>query len=110
MYAKIFLVALAAVAAAIPTNWDSQDDQPDVCGNGQTVHCCNAETAKEVSSRGFIPITGDLQNLLGQCSDITGAIAGGAANVNPACSQQSVCCGHSSQGGLIGLSCIPINV
>ncbi|KAK2616956.1 hypothetical protein QQS21_000045 [Conoideocrella luteorostrata] len=115
MLFKAVILAFAAVAAAVPTNWgDSNGDDGqsvgDVCGNGNTVHCCNDESAKKLTSGGLIPLTGDLQNLLGQCNDITGSVLGGAAAVNPACSQQAVCCGQTEQHGLVNIGCFPINV
>jgi hypothetical protein len=93
MFTKAIILALAAVAAAVPTNLARQDS----CGSGSTVHCCNNETSQKLIGHGLIPINADLQNLLGQCNDVTVAVLGGAVPIKNVCSQQAVCCGEIEQ-------------
>jgi hypothetical protein len=96
MFTKAIILTLAAVAVAVPTNVARQDS----CGSDSTVHCCNNETADKLTGRGLIPINADiadLQNLLGQCNDITVAVLGGAVPIKNLCSQQAVCCGDMEQ-------------
>jgi hypothetical protein len=96
MFTRAIILALAAVAVAVPTNLARQDS----CGSDSTVHCCNNETAEKVTGHGLIPINADiadLQNLLGQCNDITVAVLGGAVPIKNLCSQQAVCCGEIEQ-------------
>jgi hypothetical protein len=109
MFAKAVILALAAVAVAVPTNWARQDGG-DTCGNGNTVHCCNSETVKKLTGHGLIPINADLQNLLGQCNDVTVAVLGGAVPIKNLCSQQAVCCGEIEQNGLVNLGCTALNL
>ncbi|KAI5464023.1 hypothetical protein BGZ63DRAFT_411866 [Mariannaea sp. PMI_226] len=101
------ILCLAAVAVAAPTN---SGKGGDVCGNGNTVHCCNAETAKKLTNKGLIPIGLDLENLLGQCNEVTVPVIGVAVPVKSQCSQQAVCCGKSVQNGLVNLSCTNVNL
>ncbi|KAI5464438.1 hypothetical protein BGZ63DRAFT_451659 [Mariannaea sp. PMI_226] len=82
----------------------------DVCGNGNTVHCCDSETAKKLTNTGLIPIGLDLENLLGQCNEVTVAVLGVAVPVKSQCSQQTVCCGKSQQNGLVNLGCTNVNL
>ncbi|CAG5179622.1 uncharacterized protein ALTATR162_LOCUS9378 [Alternaria atra] len=109
MFTKAIILTLAAVAVAVPTNVARQDS----CGSDSTVHCCNNETADKLTGRGLIPINADiadLQNLLGQCNDITVAVLGGAVPIKNLCSQQAVCCGDMEQTGLVNLGCTPLNL
>ncbi|ATY62804.1 Hydrophobin [Cordyceps militaris CM01] len=104
MFASTVFVSLLAVAAAVPTNPQGQS-----CGNGNTVHCCNAETANKLTKGGILGAL-DLSNLLGQCNDVTAAVAGGAVPIKNTCSSQAVCCGEIHQNGLVNLGCTPIFV
>ncbi|KAI5460906.1 hypothetical protein BGZ63DRAFT_464916 [Mariannaea sp. PMI_226] len=101
------ILCLAAVAAAVPTNHGKGGD---VCGNGNKIHCCDAETAKKLTNHGLIPVGLDLQNLLGQCNEVTVPVLGVAVPVKTQCSQQAVCCGHIEQNGLVNLGCTNLNL
>ncbi|RYN15718.1 hypothetical protein AA0119_g12997 [Alternaria tenuissima] len=94
MFTKAIVLALAAFAVAAPTNVARQDS----CGSNSTVHCCNDETAEAVTSHdGISPDIGGVKNLLGQCSDITVAVLGGAVPIKNMCKQTAVCCGDMEQ-------------
>lgn len=84
----VFLSLIAAVAA---------HPQPvTTCGNNNSVHCCNSQNAQKLLKGGLIS-GNDLSGLLGNCEDITAAVAGGAVPFNTACNQQPVCCSQVEQ-------------
>lgn len=100
MYASTVFATIIAVAMAVPTNWGGDDQKAsasvgDVCGNGNTVHCCDAETANKAV--GGLLGNLDLSNLLGACNDITATIIGAAVPIKNTCSMQAVCCGEQKQ-------------
>ncbi|KAK2601907.1 hypothetical protein QQS21_004498 [Conoideocrella luteorostrata] len=109
---KSIILTLAAVACAyaIPTNWEGHDtvSQGDTCGNGNKVHCCDSETAKQLTGQGVIPITADLQDLLGQCNEVIPILSGLIGKTQ--CQQQTICCGETQQNGVANLGCTPINL
>jgi hypothetical protein len=83
--------------AAVPTNFNVFQ-RSDACGAGSTAHCCNDETAQAVTNHdGLSPDVGGIKNLLGQCSDITVAVIGGAVPIKNMCKQTAVCCGNMEQ-------------
>ncbi|KAI5455631.1 hypothetical protein BGZ63DRAFT_398118 [Mariannaea sp. PMI_226] len=106
MIFKALILCLAAIAVAAPT----KAGKGDTCGNGNTVHCCNIETAKKLTNHGLIPIGLDLENLLGQCNEVTVPVIGVGVPVKTQCSQQAVCCGKIKQNGLINLGCTNLNL
>lgn len=130
MFASTIFVSFLAVAVAIPTNAPPAVSTGDNCGNGNTVHCCNAETANKLTKGGILGAL-DLSNLLGQCNDVTANVIGGAVPIKNTCSSQAVCCGEIKQNvsghqsdsvhkrhlltkqsvqGLVNLGCTPIFV
>ncbi|EUC31931.1 hypothetical protein COCVIDRAFT_105356 [Bipolaris victoriae FI3] len=117
MLAKVIFLTIVAVAAAAPQNTPSGHDAKAIknqCGGDAEVYCCNNETAeKATSKKSVFPIdadVADLQNLLGQCNDVTVAIFRNLVPLNRMCSQQSVCCNKSEQTGVINISCNPIHI
>ncbi|KAH0594607.1 hypothetical protein MHUMG1_07441 [Metarhizium humberi] len=89
---KALIVALAAVAAAIPTQHPGSNEMQ--CGAG--AFCCNAGTVGA-----GIPI--DVARLT--CTDLT--IVGGV--LNNGCTGQAVCCNDVKQTGLVNVACTPVN-
>jgi hypothetical protein len=91
------LFTFVAMIAAVPTNFNVFQ-RSDACGAGSTAHCCNDETAQAVTNHdGLSPDVGGIKNLLGQCSDITVAVIGGAVPIKNMCKQTAVCCGNMEQ-------------
>ena len=91
------LFTFVAMIAAVPTNFNVFQ-RSDACGAGSTAHCCNDETAQAVTNHdGLSPDVGGIKNLLGQCSDITVAVIGGAVPIKNMCKQTAVCCGDMEQ-------------
>ncbi|KAK2590483.1 hypothetical protein QQS21_011832 [Conoideocrella luteorostrata] len=109
---KSIILTLAAIAGAcaIPTGWEDHNtvSKGDTCGNGNKVHCCDSETAKQLTGAGVIPVTADLQNLLGQCNEVIPILSGLIGKQE--CQQQTICCGEIQQNGLVNLGCTPINL
>ncbi|EOA83739.1 hypothetical protein ACJQWK_01094 [Exserohilum turcicum] len=105
MFTKTIILALAAVAAAVP-NVARQDN----CGANSKFHCCDSATAKKIEAIGVIPITdvADLHQLLGQCNAIVPIIP--IVSPNKQCTQNAICCGEYEQNGLINLGCTPISL
>lgn len=100
MYASTVFAAIIAVAVAVPTNWEDDNKGPsasvgDVCGNGNTIQCCNAETANKAV--GGLLGNLDLSNLLAGCNDITATIIGAAVPIKDQCKQEAICCGEQKQ-------------
>ncbi|KAI5460543.1 hypothetical protein BGZ63DRAFT_425050 [Mariannaea sp. PMI_226] len=111
MMFKSVILCLAAVAVAVPTGRGGSNTKVgDVCGNGNSVHCCNAETAKKLTNGGLLGLGIDLQNLLGQCNEVTVPVLGVGVPIKSQCSQQTVCCGEIEQNGLINLGCTNLNL
>merc|ERR1712023_268298 len=103
------LFTFVAMIAAVPTNFNVFQ-RSDACGAGSTAHCCNDETAQAVTNHdGLSPDVGGIKNLLGQCSDITVAVIGGAVPIKNMCKQTAVCCGDMEQNGIVNFGCTPIN-
>lgn len=95
MFTKAVILAFVAVAVAVSTN---QEGQGDTCASdGGILYCCDSETAKQLTNPGPISTTADLQNLLGQCNEVTVPVLGAAVPVKAQCSQQAVCCGEINQ-------------
>ena len=104
MLAKVIFLTLVAVAAAAPRNAPHKNDAETIknqCGGDAEVYCCNNETAeKAVKPKSVFPIDADiadLQNLLGQCNDVTVAVFRNLVPLNRMCSQQAVCCNKTEQ-------------
>lgn len=90
---KAIILALATVAIAAPTHGDGGNS---CTAKGGQIKCCNSDTAKKVTSHGLLSGL-DLQNLLGQCNDVTVPVVGVAVPIKSQCSQQTVCCGEINQ-------------
>ncbi|TWU70968.1 hypothetical protein ED733_001506 [Metarhizium rileyi] len=109
---KTLIVALAAVAAAVPTWPHEGNNVGNNCGNGAEVHCCNSNTVKELTGGGLLNNV-DAQNLLGQCNKLNVPIidvVNAADILNNKCSQQVVCCNKVEQNGLVNVGCTPLNL
>ncbi|KAJ6782466.1 hypothetical protein PWT90_04830 [Aphanocladium album] len=115
MYASAILITLVAAVSAVPTtpsgngngNGNVVGNVGDVCGNGNKVHCCNAESANKAVG-GLIGGV-QLSNLLSGCNDITATVIGAAVPIRNACKMQAVCCGDIKQVGLVNLGCTSLN-
>ncbi|EMD60664.1 hypothetical protein GGP41_000965 [Bipolaris sorokiniana] len=117
MLAKVIFLTLVAVAAAAPRNAPHKNDAETIknqCGGDAEVYCCNNETAeKAVKPKSVFPIDADiadLQNLLGQCNDVTVAVFRNLVPLNRMCSQQAVCCNKTEQTGVVNIGCNPIHI
>ncbi|KAL4076652.1 fungal hydrophobin-domain-containing protein [Scleroderma yunnanense] len=117
-----FTIALAAIAIATPTTHYKHHDHHDkrttkrdrsgYCNTGD-LKCCNvyqeSENAQKSEISGLLDIPIEL---------LTGNIGIGCISLdvllgllNPqSCTQQPVCCEGDKANGLIGISCIPINL
>ncbi|EFY86641.1 hypothetical protein J3459_010902 [Metarhizium acridum] len=107
---KALIVALAAVAVAIPTYPQPSNNNVNQCGNGAEVYCCNKEEINQFT--GLIPVSA-LNNLVGggACNKLdVSAIIGVTDLLNNGCTQQTVCCNDVYQNGLVNVACSPINV
>lgn len=96
MLASAIFVSFLAVAVAISTQAPPAVSTGDNCGNGNTVHCCDSETANKLTKGGILGAL-DLSNLLGQCKDVTANVIGAAVPIENTCSSQAVCCGETKQ-------------
>ncbi|KAL1792952.1 hypothetical protein ACET3X_009459 [Alternaria dauci] len=111
----LMVAAFAAFAAALPTNLAhsssaSNIERQDSCGANSTAHCCNDETTEALTHHDSFTDLLELKNLLGQCSDITVAVIGGAVPIKNMCKQTAVCCGDMEQAGVVNVGCTPLNV
>ncbi|KID63645.1 Hydrophobin-like protein ssgA [Metarhizium brunneum] len=91
---KALIVALAAVAAAIPTQQPSSNKIE--CNN--TVFCCDKQTVGQAG----IPIDA----LNPTCTNLN-VLAVDA--LNPPCPGQTVCCNNVQQNGVVNVACTPIS-
>ncbi|TQV90622.1 hypothetical protein V2A60_008299 [Cordyceps javanica] len=110
MFAATFFVSLLAVATAIPTNGNGVGNGVgnNVCGNGNTVQCCDHATADKLIQGSLIGDL-DLSSLLGQCNDISVNVIGAVVPIKNICHNQAVCC-NTQQNGLVNLGCTPIEL
>ncbi|KFG84331.1 Hydrophobin-like protein ssgA [Metarhizium anisopliae] len=94
---KALIVALAAVAAAVPTSPSRGDN---VCDNGSAINCCNKA----------------VENTFEVLADAFGATCGNTLNLIPLsvlekeCTGQTVCCSEVKQEGLVNVACTPVSV
>ncbi|EEB97363.1 hypothetical protein MPER_03332 [Moniliophthora perniciosa FA553] len=107
-YKLISLAALATLAAATPTR---RTDKPaSECSTGP-VQCCNTITnAGDPTAAGVLALIGvvvqDLNVPVGlTCTPVTVIGAGGSG-----CSASPVCCEDNSNGGLISIGCVPVDL
>ncbi|KID85730.1 hydrophobin-like protein [Metarhizium guizhouense ARSEF 977] len=93
---KALIVALAAVAAAIPTSHSSSNNENKCDGE---VRCCNKEAVGQI-----LPI--EALNLMcsGDVVSVIGVLGGNK------CDQQTVCCNNVEQNGVVNVACNPIDV
>ncbi|KAK3185609.1 hypothetical protein K4F52_005709 [Lecanicillium sp. MT-2017a] len=115
MYAAAVFVTLVAAVSAAPTHPEGNTDKTevtqkvgDVCGDGNTIHCCNSESADKAVG-GLIGGI-NLSGLLSGCNDITATVIGGSVPLKSVCKMQAVCCGEVEQNGVVNLGCNPISV
>ncbi|KHN94924.1 uncharacterized protein MAM_07151 [Metarhizium album ARSEF 1941] len=98
MFAKTLIVALAAVAAAVPT----AKQVGNVCGNDQKAICCNTQESFD-KLHGLVGGLSALNGLL-QCSHVSVlSIVGSLADST--CTNQVACCQDVEQNGLVNLAC-----
>ncbi|KID59174.1 hydrophobin-like protein, partial [Metarhizium majus ARSEF 297] len=91
---KALIVALAAVAAAIPTSHSSSNDENKCDGQ---VRCCNKEAVGQI-----LPVDA----LDSYCASLLSVLD----ILNGKCDQQTVCCSNVQQYGVVNVACNPINV
>ncbi|KAJ5177167.1 fungal hydrophobin domain-containing protein [Penicillium canariense] len=103
MFIKAIILAFVAVAVAVSTK-----GQGDTCGDGNIL-CCDPETAKQLTDPGLGSDV-DLQNLLGQCNEVTVPVDDTDDSIKSQCSQQAVCCGESEQNGVVDIGCTPLDL
>ncbi|EFY94798.1 hydrophobin 1 [Metarhizium robertsii] len=94
---KALIVALAAVAAAIPTQQPSSNEMN--CDSG--VYCCN----KVAQNTGIVV---PIDALSSTCGDTLKLVTVDA--LNDKCTSQTVCCNNVQQNGLVNVACTPIDV
>ncbi|KAF8437528.1 fungal hydrophobin-domain-containing protein [Boletus edulis BED1] len=101
------LAALAAVVAAAPNVLEARA----TCSSGSE-YCCNQELSNpatfEKDSASLLGLLLGLgANVGAECTPITviGALSNGAQ-----CTQQTACCDHVNQNGLINIGCSNFNV
>lgn len=103
MFTKAMVLASLTAVVAVPM---SQESQGNACSsNGDTVYCCDSQTAKALTGNSLTSSPIHRQSLLGQCNSADIPIVGVAVPVKSQCSQQAVCCGEINQHvrGLITL-------
>lgn len=106
MYASTVFIALIAAVSAVPTypsiNKDAHNkvktvsvkEVGDVCGNNNTIHCCNSVEAGSTNG-GLLGL--DLHDVLSGCDDITVQVLGLLSPPKDHCREQTVCCGETLQ-------------
>ncbi|KAK9439981.1 hypothetical protein VB005_04600 [Metarhizium brunneum] len=94
---KALIVALAAVAAAIPTQQPSSNEME--CNSGS--YCCN----KVAQNTGIVvPIDALTAACGGTLKFVTADV------LNDECTSQTVCCNNVKQSGMVNVACSPIAV
>ncbi|KAM3527790.1 hypothetical protein MY4038_006173 [Beauveria bassiana] len=116
MLSTTVFATLLAFAAASPHSGPSVKTG-DICGNGNTLQCCNDNSVTNKLTGAGILTDLDLRKLLlgGECSPLDVNVLLNQvvpiANKNPCNKGQStVCCGKQQQNGLVNLGCTPITV
>nr|ABP58683.1 hydrophobin [Beauveria bassiana] len=105
------LLALAAAAPHGPSHGPSVKTG-DICGNGNTMHCCNDESVTNKLTGPSVLSDLDLRKLLAaECSPISvNVLLNQLVPIDNKCKQQSICCGEQKLNGLVNLGCTPITV
>ncbi|KAM3503588.1 hypothetical protein MY10362_004122 [Beauveria mimosiformis] len=108
MLSTTIFATLMAFAAAVPQGGPSVKTG-DICGNGQII-CCNDQSITNKLTAASILSDLDFRNLLsgGQCSPLHLNLPVLPNQKN--CQQNSVCCGHNKQAGVINVGCVPISL
>ncbi|KFY17495.1 hypothetical protein V492_00623 [Pseudogymnoascus sp. VKM F-4246] len=100
-------------AAALPHDITGPTVGPDgnaVCGNGQSIHCCNKSSVNN-GKGGLLGVGSILDGVFGTCSPLTIPVIGVAVPVNKACGDnQAACCTGAHNGGIVDLSCTNVAV
>lgn len=107
MYAAAILMTIVAAVSAAPSHPGDVDvdvnshksvktvqEVGDVCGNNNTVHCCNSESANKAVG-GLLGL--NLDNILSGCQEINIPVLAVNVPFKDVCTQQAICCGDVKQ-------------
>ncbi|KAM3430650.1 hypothetical protein NHJ13734_007644 [Beauveria thailandica] len=109
MLPTTIFATLLAFAAAAPHGGPSVKTG-DICGNGNTVRCCNDDSVTNKVTGPSVLSDLDLRHLLDlSCPTIPISLLL-SLPLDSKCRQQSICCGKQQQNGLVNLGCTPITL